>query len=126
MSIKVVAACEDPGGLAQILSASGAQVQLSATTSQVSCLPQLVKQFRPDVVVLFNTVATGVEGVSGPIMMMNDDESAVLQSLSLGVKGAVGALPNPSEFEACLRALMEGEAYVSPEITARLVNLFQD
>ncbi len=111
--------------LTQVLASSGAQFLLSATTRTVSSLPQLEKQFRPDVVVIFKTEASGVEEVHGPVLMMNDDDDALLQSLSLGVKGALRSLPEPQEFEACIRALLEGQAYVSPEITARLVNLFQ-
>ena len=93
---------------------------------------EIVETINPDIVVtdigmnpingleLVSALKNTHENLRTIILSMHDDEQYIRRALELGVSGYILKDSDCSEFESAIRAVMNGEVYLTPSIAARL------
>lgn len=107
-----------------------------AQTGDGSSVPALVKELRPDLVVL-DMVLPGMRGleilpelarespqVRVVILSMHSNEAYVLEALRSGAAGYVLKQSEPEELVRAIRAAVAGRRYLSPPLSERAVEAY--
>jgi two-component system nitrate/nitrite response regulator NarL len=123
-------------GLAELLDGRGG-IQVACATGNPDEAPGLLREHRPDVVVLdLNMPPHGglsllrglqKEGWSGPtlILTVSDAEDDLANAMRTGARGYLLKDMEPDDVVDAIQRAMRGETVVAPAMTLKLVNLLQ-
>lgn len=123
-------------GLADLLS-RGAGMQVLATTGRASEAPGLLKEHRPDLLILDLRMGPldGIallkqlrdEGSETPVVVLTMSEAAedLAAALRLGVRGYLLKDMEPSDIVESIRRAVKGELVVAPAVAGKLATVLQ-